>query len=116
MDKENYTIDISDLVPTGIENAISRKDLTQKCLSYGLIDEKSRDADRAMRLLLAKAKENHVIINLQDGSGYFQPSKDDYHNLNWYISQEQQRALAIFKPLRYAEKVRDEMRKERQHG
>ena len=110
MDKENYTIDISDLIPIGQENAISRKDLTNKCLSYGLIDERTKDPDRCMRNLLTKAKENHAIINLQDGGGYFQPGPNDLNSLNWYIQQEQRRAVAIFKPLRYAEKLREDMK------
>lgn len=110
MDKENYTIDIIDLVPVGQDNAISRRTLTEKCVAYGLIDGKERNPDRHMRRLLEKARETHVVINLSDGGGYFRPGEDDYEKLDEYIHQEQRRLITLTKPLRYAEKLRQDMK------
>lgn len=110
MDKENYTVDIIDLIPVGQSNAISRKNLTDKCISYGLIDGKAKNADRHMRKLLNNAKKDHVIINLQDGGGYFQPGPDDKGPLQWWILQESHRILNVAAPLRHAEKLLNDMK------
>ena len=107
---DNYSVDIIDLIPEGQANAISRKSLTEKCVAYGLIDDKSQNPDRCMRKLLEKARENNVVINLSDGGGYFKPGKDDYDCLNYYIQQEFKRVMAIYKPLKYAEKYREDMK------
>lgn len=105
-----HTVDIIDLIPVGQENAVSRKLLTEQCISYGLIDGKAQNPDRCMRKLLNKARENHVVINLSDGGGYFQPDKEDLTSLIWYIQQESRRLLAINKPLRYANKLLADMK------
>jgi len=101
---------IIDLIPVGQANAISRKLLTEKCITYGLIDPYTYDADRSMRRLLSKAKKEHVIVNLQDGGGYFIPDKDDVNTMNWYIQQEKRRINNLAKPLRYAEKLLADMK------
>ena len=101
---------IVDLIPVGHANAISRKILTQKCIAYGLVNPYTVDPDRQMRALLNKAKEENVIINLQDGGGYFIPDKDDINDMNWYIQQEKRRIKNLAKPLRHAEKLLADMK------
>lgn len=55
-------------IPVGYENAITRKDL---CKRAGV-------SDRIMRKMIELACESGcVILNLQDGKGYFQPAEDE---------------------------------------
>ena len=96
---------IADLIPVGRENAISRKLLTQMCLSCGLIDTNLKDSDRNMRSLVSKAREEHIILNLQNGNGYYKPSKEDLFDLQRYIAQEEKRAKATFKNLSMAKRL-----------
>ena len=68
-------VSIIDLIPTGKENAISRKMLTAKCVGYGLIADSIKDKDRQMRHLIeiARKSTDTAIINNSDGEGYYIP-------------------------------------------
>lgn len=59
--------DIVKYIPYGRENAISRDDLAIK---VGC-------SDRIMRDLISKARKKTVIINIQNGSGYYRPTEND---------------------------------------
>ena len=58
-----------ELIPTGKQNAITRKRL---CDITGL-------DDRTVREKIEKEKPNNPIINLQNGEGYFMPSLEERH-------------------------------------
>ena len=58
--------DIVKYIPYGRENAISRDDLAIK---VGC-------SDRIMRDLISKARKKTVIINIQNGSGYYRPTEN----------------------------------------
>lgn len=105
--KENITV--ADLIPIGRENAISRENLTQKCISSGLI-ENSKDSDRRMRLLVSKARIDYTILNLSDGNGYYRPSHDDLLDLQRYIRQEESRAKSTFRNLSLAKKLYEDLK------
>lgn len=62
--------DIMKYIPYGKENAISRDDLAIK---VGC-------SDRIMRDLISKARKKTVIINIQNGSGYYRPTEDLYED------------------------------------
>jgi len=83
-------MDILEFIPYGRGNAIKRKTL--------------RDligcTDREMRNYIAIARKETPIINLQDGSGYYQPKDKD--ELERYIMQEKARAEKILKNIKVA--------------
>lgn len=91
-------MNIIDYIPRGRENAISRQRLAQ---ITGLTDNK-------MRELIRKARRETVIINLQDGRGYYQPTTIE--EVDRFIAQEEHRAKSIFYALNGAKKYRNEMK------
>lgn len=99
------------LIPFGEENAVNRKFLTFLCKESGLIDEDSKDSDRAMRKLMQKAKIDYAICNT--GKGYFRPLPKNMHALKICIEKERSRALAIFGSLKTMEKLYEDYSKER---
>ncbi len=78
--------DIVKYIPYGKENAISRDDLAIK---IGC-------SDRIMRDLISKARKKTVIINIQNGSGYYRPTEDDMEDVLKYKHQEENRATEVF--------------------
>lgn len=82
-------VDVIKLIPYGKENAISRDVLSAK---VGC-------SDRTMRNLINKARRTHVIINLQNGSGYYRPTDEDIDDVLKYKLQEENRAKDIFNNL-----------------
>ena len=60
-------MDIVDYIPFGRENAVTRAQLRSRTG----ID------DRAIRDMIATARRDTVILNMQDGKGYFRPLPED---------------------------------------
>ncbi len=89
-------MNIVDLIPLGMENAISRYELFAKCEEHELCT-----SDRKMRRLIEKAREEHVILNNQDGNGYYRATADDYDNIKRHVKQERSRALSILKRMKH---------------
>lgn len=83
---------ILDFIPYGRENAIKREALLQ---NY-------EGTDREMRRELQAARQQDVIINMSDGSGYFRP--ESKAELCAYIAQETARARAIERNIRIAKR------------
>lgn len=115
-------LSIVEFIPTGRDNAISRKILTQLCIKNGLIDVRTKDPDRRMRLLVEKARMDYTILNLSDGSGYYKltsetkASLDELQDLQRYIRQEESRAKATFKNLSMAKSLYEDYRSDRLGG
>lgn len=87
--------DIASFIPIGHENAITRRRLS---VLTGL-------GDRTVRELIAKARETSVILNLQDGNGYYRPDlmdPEDHAALRRYIFQENSRSGAILRTIAVA--------------
>lgn len=82
-------LEFAELIPEGRKNAISRKLLTEKAVTYGFIDRNRKDKDRAMRLLVKKARIDWTILNLSNGDGYYRPTHEDSLELRRYIRQEE---------------------------
>ena len=85
---EKKGFDILDYIPTGQSNAVTRKEL---CRRTGL-------NDRAMRVLIHKARGKIPILNMQDGNGYFIPDMnviDDQLLLKKFVQQEESRLKSI---------------------
>ena len=107
-------ITIAELIPLGRDNAISRRRLAQLCVVNGLIDEKTRFKDRAMRKLIEKDRMDFVILNRQGKEGgYYRPTHDDMLDLQRYIRQEEKRAKAIFRNIKMARALYEDYRHER---
>lgn len=79
-------LNISDYIPFGKDNAISR---TQLAKVTGL-------SDRDLREVISLARRNTVILNLSNGKGYFQPIPGEEDDLVVkYFKQEDSRLKRI---------------------
>lgn len=77
-------MNITDIIPFGRENAITRKDLCR------LVGTK----DRAVRNAIEEARrEGAIIINAQDGKGYYQT--DDLEEIRQQYHRNNNRAMSI---------------------
>lgn len=99
-------MNITDLIPYGKENAISRKYLLAKCQEHDLLRNASRDPDRAMRQLMSEAKfHGHPILYCTERSGYYQPTEKEIAELRAYIKAEEHRAKTILASLNSAKGI-----------
>jgi len=87
-------INIIDYIPTGRDNAISRKQL---CTITGL-------PDRLMRHEIEKARKDYVILNI-DGSGYFRPVEGEAYLVERWLKQERSRERHVRDSTRGAERA-----------
>lgn len=79
-------LNISDYIPFGKDNAISREQLER---ATGLCDRDIREA-------ISLARRNTVILNLSNGQGYFQPIQGEEDDLVVkYFKQEDSRLKRI---------------------
>ena len=85
-------MDITDFIPFGRKNAVTRKYL---CMITGL-------DDRTLRNEIAKERRYIPILNSQDGKGYYQPTLEDAEEVKDFIRQETARAKSIFYALKGA--------------
>lgn len=93
-------IDIIKYIPYGKENAISRDALAIK----------SGCSDRKMRDLINSARKREVIINIQNGCGYYRPTKNDVGEVEQFKRQEENRAKDIFSGLQPVRKFLNEVK------
>ena len=77
-------------IPEGHENAVSRQYLR----------DMTGMSDRSMRIDLKSSRE--LVLNLQDGKGYFRPSESEDGLVRAYIRQEESRIREIQKTARKA--------------
>lgn len=103
-------IQIEDLIPYGEENAVSRADLTKRAELYGLIPNTMRDKDRGMRALVAESRLENAIVSAPSG-GYYRPTSKDITAFKRYIDAETGRAIQIFRGVKFAEGLYEDMRK-----
>ena len=89
---------ILDFVPVGHKNAISRQSLA---ILTKLSDRKMRDA-------IAEINEGEnpeeLIINLQDGRGYFRPAPDEDSLVRIWRAQENSRKTNVNKNVQAADR------------
>lgn len=85
-------MNIIDFIPYGKENAIRR----------GSLVKLTGMNDRAVRDAISRARRDTPILNMQDGSGYYRPTKNEVDELKHFVSQEESRAKAIFYSLKSA--------------
>lgn len=78
--------EIISFIPFGHENGIGRNELR---IMTGLSDRKTR------KMIEDESTEEHPILNLQDGRGYFRPTSKDELLTKIYRNQEHKRAVSI---------------------
>lgn len=77
-------MDIVDYILFGRKNAITR---TRLRIVTGL-------NDRQIRRMIAEARENTVILNMQDGKGYFRPLPEEINYVKAHERQESARIMS----------------------
>lgn len=80
-------MDILEFIPTGRENAITRRELVGRV----------NLSDREVRKLIASARKSFPILNLQTGEGYYLPTKEI--EVREFLNQEMLRAKSILEGL-----------------
>lgn len=88
-------MDIVDYIPFGRENAVTRAQLRSRTG----ID------DRAIRDMIATARRDTVILNMQDGNGYYRPLPEEIKYVKAHERQESARIKSQFKTLRVERKL-----------
>ena len=93
-------MNIVDYIPIGSENAITRQQLV---IRAGI-------SDRKVREMINEARESTIILNLQDGKGYFRPGIKDVGLVEAWKKQEENRlkrhALALRAARNYLKGIR----------
>ena len=98
--------EIIDFIPYGKANAVSR---------YELIHFTGWN-DRRVRKEISKAREEHIILSSENGSGYYRPTADDYPELRKFIKREESRAKSVFASLKKARALCEDYERGRLDG
>ena len=103
------------LLQYGKENAVKRDELTMMCVGAGLIDKETKDKDRAMRKLLARARcdYNIKITNDGKGGGYYLPTAKESIQLAKNNKREDKKAVSIFRNHKGNKALEEDYRTER---
>ena len=89
-------MNILNLIPQGKANAISRTELRYR----------AQLNDRAMRELIEQERRNGaIILNLQDGRGYYRPAPDELDDVLRQYKQNDRRAKSILVQQKYLRKM-----------
>lgn len=83
-------------IPEGHENAVSRQYLR----------DMTGNTDRSNRREIKESDE--LVLNLQDGKGYFKPAPDEDRFVRAFIRQEESRIREIRKTVKKAKRYLDE--------
>lgn len=94
---------IEEFIPVGMANAVSREELSHWT---GL-------SDRKVRSEIAEARKRCVIINLQNGAGYFRPLPEEYRTVKDHYDQENDRAMSVLVALKLEHAWLDDVSKGR---
>lgn len=88
---------ISDFIPYGKENAVSKKFILAMAKRAGLI--KSKDGEREVRRLISEARFDGNPILYSKKGGYYRPTEKEIMELREYIERETGRAKTILASL-----------------
>lgn len=92
---------IIEKIPVGHRNAVTREELH---ISTGM-------SDRRIRKAIHEARREIIILNLQDGNGYYVPDMEDETDkaeLKKFVKQEESRLKSIGWSLKPARKLERE--------
>lgn len=95
--------DIINYIPHGRENAVTRSQLVDMTGMH----------DRNVRKAISKARKEYVILSLENGSGYYQPTAEDYPELEKFVKREESRAKSIFASLKMARALLEDYKRGR---
>lgn len=106
---------VANLIPLGHENAKPLRELLPVFAQHEIIDEEwSEDYQkRAARNVISRVGIDYVICNLQDGCGYFRPTKADKEAFRKWLNQEENRARQIGKRIQKGKKLFEDYLKDR---
>lgn len=88
-------INIVEFIPVGKKNAITRQQLV---IATGMNDRQVRES-------ISQARRETVILNDQDGNGYFIPTADEKSLVRRFLNQETKRGKSIFWSLKAAREM-----------
>lgn len=100
------------LIPVGSANAKSLDEMIVIFANAGLLDE-VKDKGRKTRDIISRVRMDYVIVNNQDGKGYFRPTIEDFDELRRYAAQERSRAREIGRRARLGDALLMDFYKER---
>ena len=83
-------MNILDYIPTGHKNAIDR-DVLNDLMHMG-----ERQVRRLIKEVNDSEDDSLLIINLQDGRGYFRPAPDENNLVKLWRAQERSRGSGVF--------------------
>lgn len=83
------------LIPVGQENAVTLEELAR---AVGTDKRCVRDA-------ISQLRREFVILNMQDGNGYFKPSPDEIELTKRWVKQEESRMKKLALSLRAGRKA-----------
>ena len=96
-------MNILSLIPQGKKNAISRTELRYR----------AQLNDRVMRELIEQERrKGAIILNLQDGRGYYRPAPDDLDDIMRQYRQNDRRAKSILVQQKYLRRTLKEAGKQ----
>lgn len=93
---EQQKIDILRYIPFGYGNGITSRELANH----------TGATPRAVRVLISEARQQTVILNMQDGTGYFRPEEGEEDLVDRWLLQEESRLKQHALALRAARKDR----------
>lgn len=99
----------ANLLGFGKEEAIKREDLVERCVGAGIVSKDLKDKDRAMRILLEKARREYVILNDGRGSGYYRPTPKELVALARSNKRENSRAVNVFASTKKAKALEEDL-------
>ena len=103
----------ANLLGFGKDESIKRADLVERCVGAGIISKDVIDKDRAMRIILEKARREYVILNDGRGGGYYRPTPRELIALAKSNKRESNRAVNVFASNKKAKALEEDYRHER---
>lgn len=115
MDKKiPYAIEqVANIIPKGHENAITLPQVVSIFENMGILEVGTKDNSRHARRILQRVGYDYVICNLQDGKGYFRPTKRDTDDFRRWIKQEEARITKVSRRLCMGRKLFEDFIKDR---
>ena len=99
-------MEIINYIPFGKSNAVSRTSLV---LQTG-------ESDRMVRERISRAREEYVILSLENGKGYYRPNAEDYPDLKKHLRREESRGKSLFKTLKVERALCEDYERGRLNG
>lgn len=103
--------EIISVIPVGKSNAKPLDEMVKIFDSLGWLP--GSDKERKTRDIISRARMDYVIVNNQDGMGYFRPTIEDFEALRKYTQQEKNRAKEIGRRARLGDALLMDFYKER---